>query len=241
MDGKGTAAETGPAVSGPADQAAADTSAESGNSAAASNNAGNPDNDNAAENAQPEPDKDADKARPEPDKDADKADDNAADMEDQPIRDWSAVDLGLPEDAAIDESALAAFGEKSVELGLTPKQAKALASWQLELARETHEAQIEAGVAELRKAWGRKADANQKAVVALLSRVDRQLGSDEFSRAIGASGAANSPAVCKGLLAIAQMLSEDAMGRGGSGDMPVKPETALEGIENAFREMRAKL
>ncbi len=230
MDGKGTAAETGPAVSGPADQAAADTSAESGNSAAASNNAGNPDNDNAAENAQPEPDKDADKA-----------DDNAADMEDQPIRDWSAVDLGLPEDAAIDESALAAFGEKSVELGLTPKQAKALASWQLELARETHEAQIEAGVAELRKAWGRKADANQKAVVALLSRVDRQLGSDEFSRAIGASGAANSPAVCKGLLAIAQMLSEDAMGRGGSGDMPVKPETALEGIENAFREMRAKL
>lgn len=230
MDGKGTAAETGPAVSGPADQAAADTSAESGNSAAASNNAGNPDNDNAAENAQPEPDKDADKA-----------DDNAADMENQPIRDWSKVDLGLPEDAAIDESALAAFGEKSVELGLTPKQAKALASWQLELARETHEAQIEAGVAELRKAWGRKADANQKAVVALLSRVDRQLGSDEFSRAIGASGAANSPAVCKGLLAIAQMLSEDAMGRGGSGDMPVKPETALEGIENAFREMRAKL
>ena len=229
MDGKGTAAETGPAVSGPADQAAADTSAESGNSAAANNGAGNPDN-NAAENA-----------RPEPDKDADKADDNAADMEDQPIRDWSAVDLGLPEDAAIDESVLAAFGEKSVELGLTPKQAKALASWQLELARETHEAQIEAGVAELRKAWGRKADANQKAVVALLSRVDRQLGSDEFSRAIGASGAANSPAVCKGLLAIAQMLSEDAMGRGGSGDMPVKPETALEGIENAFREMRAKL
>lgn len=229
MDGKGTAAETGPAVSGPADQAAADTSAESGNSAAASNNAGNPDN-NAAENAQPEPDKDADKA-----------DDNAADMEDQPIRDWSAVDLGLPEDAAIDENVLAAFGEKSVELGLTPKQAKALASWQLELARETYEAQLEAGVAELRKAWGRKANANQKAVVALLSRVDRQLGSDEFSRAIGASGAANSPAVCKGLLAIAQMLSEDAMGRGGSGDMPVKPETALEGIENAFREMRAKL
>lgn len=230
MDGKGTAAETGPAVSGPADQAAADTSAESGNSAAASNNAGNPDNDNAAENA-----------RPEPDKDADKADDNAADMEDQPIRDWSKVDLGLPEDAAIDENVLAAFGKKSVELGLTPKQAKALASWQLELARETYEAQLEAGVAELRKAWGKKANANQKAVVALLSRVDRQLGSDEFSRAIGASGAANSPAVCKGLLAIAQMLSEDAMGRGGSGDMPVKPETALEGIENAFREMRAKL
>ena len=161
--------------------------------------------------------------------------------DDTPITDWSAVDLGLPEDAAIDENVLAAFGEKSVELGLTPKQAKALASWQLELARETREAQLEAGVAELRKAWGRKADANQKAVVALLSRVDRQLGSDEFSRAIGASGAANSPAVCKGLLAIAQMLSEDAMGRGGSGDMPVKPETALEGIENAFREMRAKL
>lgn len=161
--------------------------------------------------------------------------------DDTPITDWSAVDLGLPEDAAIDENVLAAFGEKSVELGLTPKQAKALASWQLELARETREAQLEAGVAELRKAWGKKADANQKAVVALLSRVDRQLGNDEFSRAIGASGAANSPAVCKGLLAIAQMLSEDTMGRGGSGDMPIKPETALEGIENAFREMKSKM
>jgi len=161
--------------------------------------------------------------------------------DDTPITDWSAVDLGLPEDAAIDENVLAAFGEKSVELGLTPKQAKALASWQLELARETREAQLEAGVAELRKAWGKKADANQKAVVALLSRIDRQLGNDEFSRAIGASGAANSPAVCKGLLAIAQMLSEDTMGRGGSGDMPVKPETALEGIENAFREMKSKM
>lgn len=161
--------------------------------------------------------------------------------DDTPITDWSAVDLGLPEDAAIDENVLAAFGEKSVELGLTPKQAKALASWQLELARETREAQLEAGVAELRKAWGKKADANQKAVVALLSRIDRQLGNDEFSRAIGASGAANSPAVCKGLLAIAQMLSEDTMGRGGSGDMPIKPETALEGIENAFREMKSKM
>lgn len=161
--------------------------------------------------------------------------------DDTPITDWSAVDLGLPEDAAIDENVLAAFGEKSVELGLTPKQAKALASWQLELARETYEAQLEAGVAELRKAWGKKANANQKAVVALLSRVDRQLGNDEFSRAIGASGAANSPAVCKGLLAIAQMLSEDTMGRGGSGDMPIKPETALEGIENAFREMKSKM
>lgn len=160
--------------------------------------------------------------------------------DDTPITDWSAVDLGLPEDAAIDENVLAAFGEKSVELGLTPKQAKALANWQLELARETREAQLEAGVAELRKAWGKKADANQKAVVALLSRIDRQLGNDEFSRAIGASGAANSPAVCKGLLAIAQMLSEDTMGRGGSGDMPIKPETALEGIENAFREMKSR-
>ena len=116
---------------------------------------------------------------------------------------------------------LAAFGEKSVELGLTPNRQRPLASWQLELARETYEAQLEAGVAELRKAWGKKANANQKAVVALLSRVDRQLAATRFSRAIGASGAANSPPSA-GLLAIAQMLSEDAMGRGGSGDMPVK-------------------
>lgn len=160
--------------------------------------------------------------------------------DDSPITDWSAVDLGLPEDAAIDESVLAAFGEKAVELGLTPKQAKALTEWQLALARDSHEAQIEAGTAELRKAWGKKVEANQQAVVALISRIDRQLGNEEFSRAIGTSSAANSPAFCKGLLAIAQMLSEDTMGRGGSGDMPQKPETALEGIENAFKEMRAR-
>ncbi len=59
------------------------------------------------------------------------------------------------------------LAKKSVELGLTPNRQRPQQAWQLELARETYEAQLEAGVAELRKAWGKKANANQKAVVAL--------------------------------------------------------------------------
>ena len=136
---------------------------------------------------------------------------------------------------------LAAFGEKSVELGLTPKQAR---PWQAgsELAKgETYEAQLGAGVAGTAQSLGQEGECQPEGSCrARFPRVDRQQRRRIF-RAIGASGAANSPPSAKGLLAIAQMLSEDAMGRGGSGDMPVKPETALEGIEKRLQGNAGKI
>lgn len=219
------AGATGPEAAAPAGD---NPAAEAGSNAASDNAPANTGKENEPDSAS------------EQDQGANQENVDKADIEDQPITDWSAVDLGLPENAAVDEATLAAFGQKAVEMGLTPKQAKGLIDWQLGAIKEAREAQLEAGVEELRKAWGRKAEANQKAVVGLISRIDRQLGNEEFSRAIGASGAANSPAFCKGLLAIAGMLSEDSMGRSSSAEMPLKPETALEGIENAFREMKAR-
>ncbi len=168
-----------------------------------------------------------------------KSDPDQQSPDDLPITDWNKVDLGLPKDAAIDEGVLAAFGEQAQALGLTPKQARALAAWQLELAKNAQNELMEAGVAELRKEWGNKAQTNQQAVLSLISRIDRKMGNDAFSKALDSSGATCHAAICKGLLTIASMLAEDSIG-GGNAATPPKPETALEGIENAFREMKSK-
>lgn len=159
--------------------------------------------------------------------------------DDKPVTDWSKVDLKLPKDAPIDEAILAAFGEQAKALGLTPKQARSLAAWQLDLAENARNELMQAGIAELRKDWGKAAEANQTAVMSLISRIDRKLGNDAFSKGLDASGATCNAAVCKGLLAIANMLSEDSFG-GSDGARQQKPETATEGIENAFNEMKSR-
>lgn len=169
-----------------------------------------------------------------------KGDPDQQSPDDLPITDWSKVDLGLPKDAAIDENVLTSFGEQACKLGLTPKQARALAAWQLEFVQNAQNELMEAGVAELRKEWGSKAQANQQAVLSLITRIDRKIGNDAFSKALDASGATRHAAVCKGLLTIASMLAEDSLG-GGNAATPPKPETALEGIENAFKEMKGKM
>lgn len=164
---------------------------------------------------------------------------DAPDPENTPISDWESVDLGLGEDA-VDGEVLKSFGKAAVDLGLTPKQARVLAQWQLDTIAESRTALLETGAEELRKDWGRKNEANQRAVLTLIANVDRKLGNDAFSKALGISGATCHAGVIKGLHAIASMLSEDAMGAGKGAPMPDKPESALEGIENAFREMKAR-
>lgn len=155
-----------------------------------------------------------------------------------PIRDWSTVNLDLPEDAAVDPDVLDGFGKTAVELGLTPRQARALAHWQLESVAARREALMEAGVRELGKAWGGKAAHNQQAVLSLISRIDRLTGDESFSTALGRSGATCFPGVVKGLLAVAGLLSEDSMGGGGAAAQAEHEETALEGLENALKDAR---
>ncbi len=156
----------------------------------------------------------------------------------KPITDWSTVDLGLPDGAEVDEAVLTGFGKAAVELGLTPKQARALASWQLSMIAAQRDALLEAGVQELARDWGGKAEANQQAVLELIARIDRLPGAQGFGEALGRSGATCFPGVVRGLLAVAGLLSEDSLGGGGAAGMAVHEETALEGLENALREAR---
>lgn len=175
---------------------------------------------------------------PVPDGEADA--DAEPDPDDAPITDWSKVSLDLPEGAEVDDGVLASFGQAAVELGLSRKQAGALAKWQLDTIAAQREALMEAGVRELNRAWGSKGEANQRAVLGLISRIDRLAGDDSFSKALAASGATLFPGVLKGLLAVAGLLSEDSMGGAGAAGMTEHDETALEGLENALKEARRR-
>ena len=52
-----------------------------------------------------------------------------ADPDGAPLASWEGFDIGLP-DNVLDPAALASFGKAAVDMGLTPKQARALAQWQ---------------------------------------------------------------------------------------------------------------
>ena len=127
---------------------------------------------------------------------ADAAERTAADgdAENAPIADWSSVELGLP-DGVADAEVLADFGKAAVDMGLTPKQARALAHWQTEQIARSREQLLERGSRELAREWGGKMQVNQQAVLSLISRIDRLTGDDSFSRALGESGATCFPGV----------------------------------------------
>ena len=59
------------------------------------------------------------------------------DRDDMPIEDWASVELGLPEGAA-DAAILEDFGRAAVDMGLTPRQARAMRthfpSWKAQIS-----------------------------------------------------------------------------------------------------------
>lgn len=173
----------------------------------------------------------ADKTPPQPEAEKD------ADPESQPITKWEDVDLGLPEDAAFSPELLADFGKQAVDLGLTPKQAKALAQWEHQAGLAIRQQLLEDGTAQLKKAWGNRYEANRNAAITLISQLDRELGDESFSRALNASGAACHAPIVMGLAYLASRLAEDSMGKS-QPDGAIKPETALEGLQNALAEAR---
>lgn len=200
--------------------------------------------DTQKQDSQPETGAKEEQAKTEPaEKDAGEAETDAAkkeaDPESQPIADWSKVDLGLPKDAPVDANLLQSFGELAVKEGLTPAQAKATVNWQLAAIKEAQETYIAVQEKELKAAWGKNIAANQEKVIALASRIDRMKGCENFSKALAQSGAANNALVCKGLLAIANLLEEDGLNSGSQSGGDTREETALEGIEAAFAEARA--
>ena len=157
--------------------------------------------------------------------------------EDAPLTQWEDGMVSLPEDIQPDADMLAGFGRAAVAAGLTRRQAQALVDWQTAFQKERAQAQLDAGMATLRKAWGNKAGPNQKAVLGLVSRIDRALGDESFSRALGESGAARHAGVVLGLHKIASLMAEDSLGSA-AGAAEEHDETPLEGLENALREAR---
>lgn len=162
-----------------------------------------------------------------------------ADPDTQPITKWEDVDLGLPEDAQFSPELLADFGKQAIELGLSPKQARALAQWEYQAGLSMRQQLMESGMEQLKKAWGGRYEANRKAALSLVSQLDRELGDESFSRALNACGAAYQAPIVMALAHLAGRLAEDTMGKS-QPDAASKPETALEGLENALAEARRK-
>ena len=184
-------------------------------------------------------DQDKDK-KPEPDNNADGnagKDDDKSDLPDdeKPVTDWSKVKINFPKGFDINQGSLESFGEAVVKSGLSPKQAQALVDWQINEIKAQQQAMLEVGTEELQKLWGPKFEANQKATIGVIQRIDRMLGSDEFSKALNMSGAALHPGVVKGLYKISEMISEDSMGQG-SGAGATEKEDAYQGIVNSLNE-----
>lgn len=165
--------------------------------------------------------------------------DSQSDPDAAPLTAWAADTVTMPEGVEADAELLAGFGAAAVAAGLSKKQAQALVDWQTRYIQTQAQARLDAGVQALQKAWGSKAEANQKAVLGLVSRIDRLMGDDSFSRALGESGATLHPGVVRGLHRIAQLISEDSIGNA-AGAAADHDETALEGLENALRESKGR-
>ena len=150
---------------------------------------------------------------------------------------WEGFDIGLP-DHVLDPAVLQSFGRAAVDMGLTPRQARALARWQTDQIAQAQARQLEAGQKELAQAWGADAQRNRDAVLGLISRIDRLTGGDAFSRALGESGAACFPGIVRGLHAVAALLAEDSTGASPGAASAPREESALDGLTNALREAR---
>lgn len=161
----------------------------------------------------------------------------APNPDDTPLASWEDFDIGLP-DHVLDPAVLQSFGRAAVDMGLTPRQARALARWQTDQIAQAQARQLEAGQRELAQAWGADAQRNKDAVLGLISRIDRLTGDDAFSRALGESGAACFPGIVRGLHAVAALLAEDSTGASPGAASAPREESALDGLQNALREAR---
>lgn len=161
-----------------------------------------------------------------------------ADPDNEPIKDWDKASLGL-ENLEINREVFAEFGKQAVALGLSPRQARGLAEWQLSQIGQARAKMVEEGIKELNREWGKSAGDNQNRIVALIQRVDQALGNNSFSEMLFDSDAACSTAFMRGMLALADMAREDAVG-GQPQAIGKKEETALEGLQEVFRMARGK-
>lgn len=146
--------------------------------------------------------------------------------------DWENLIKVLPDGA--DAALVGRFAETARAQGLSVEQARSLMAWQLSEVSALREQMTERGRAELAKEWGEHAEANRQAALNVLTRIDKQLGNDAFSRAIGESGVACYPGFVRGLLALAGYMSEDSLKTAASQGPSAQAETALDGLREIF-------
>ena len=157
---------------------------------------------------------------------------------DEKIADWATFKPQIPEGYNISQEALDSFGEMAVATGLTARQAQAAIDWQLKEIQARQQALYEVGKEELQKEWGPRVTQNVKAVIGIISKVDRLLGDNSFSKGINDSGAGLNPAVIRGLYKLSELISEDSLGKNESA-APEQVEDALQGITRQLREQIA--
>lgn len=146
--------------------------------------------------------------------------------------DWENLIKVLPDGA--DAALVGRFAETARAQGLSVEQARSLMAWQLSEVSALREQMTERGRAELAREWGEHAEANRQAALNVLTRIDKQLGNDGFSRAIGESGVACYPGFVRGLLALAGYMSEDSLKTAASQGSSAQAETALDGLREIF-------
>ena len=142
--------------------------------------------------------------------------------------------LVFPEGVEVDPEINRDFRRLCVDVGLSRRQAQALADWQMRLDREFAQRQTEAADAELRQRWGAATDANRRAVRDVVQRLDRKLGDDRLSAFLGGP-AGNVPVLVEALHLVSTMIGEDSLGTT-SPDAPVLKETPLDAYAGMFRE-----
>lgn len=174
-------------------------------------------------------------AAPEAPANAGRGNGQDADPDSRPITDFGKVDLGLDAEL-VDAELVADFGRQAMESGLTPKQARALAQWQVGAIAKAREKMLADGVAQLNREWGANAAATQRDTLALVANIDRELGDGRFSRALERSGAGLDADIIAGLAVLAKRLGEDRAAGALSQAATEREETVEEGLAGLFKE-----
>lgn len=148
---------------------------------------------------------------------------------------WEGLAAHIPPDSGIDPELVSDFGKRAQAAGLKPEQAKDLIDWQLEAVKKAQARAVEAGMASLKKEWGADTDKNLRQALETVTFIDRKLGSDSFSKAIGKYGVACDADFVRGLHAIAGLIAEDSLGQKADQAGAVTQETALDGLKDLFK------
>lgn len=151
---------------------------------------------------------------------------------DLPITDFSKVDLQLGKEA--NNPLLAAFGEQVVKMGLSTRQARELAHWQMSAQEHYLKQQAMQGASNLKAEWGANAERNRMATMELITTADR-VTNGAFSKALDECGATCNESVIKGLHYISTLIAEDKLGSKGGQQSIVREETPLEALQGLFK------